>query len=200
MYKGTTLILAVVLMMILLTLPVLSQTECENDPDDPCKDCACWGDCHLYECEEELPSEGDEELPSEGDEEGPSESDEEGPSESDEEGPSEIGMFILSGVVSHAATPIRIFEHPNGLDCYFVGNGEVHYGLLIPHVVELIAKYSVDSPPVTLYDGMNTAMLEPMLITYLPGEEKIEVDTYYSGGRAYIFTIDEHNQVSYEDW
>ena len=168
MYKGTTLILAGILMMILLTLPVLSQTDCENDPYDLCKDCACWGDCNLHKCEEELPP--------------------------------ETGLFILSGVVSHAATPIRIFEHPNGLDCYFVGNGEVHYGLLIPHVVELIAKYSVDSPPVTLYDGMNTAMLEPMLITYLPGEEKIKVDTYYSGGKKYIFTIDEHHQISYEDW
>ena len=184
MYKGTTLILAGILMMILLTLPVLSQTDCENDLNDPCKDCACWGDCYLYECEEELPPENDEELPP----------------ENDEELPPETGLFILSGVVSHAATPIRIFEHPNGLDCYFVGNGEVHYGLLIPHVVELIAKYSVDSPPVTLYDGMNTAMLEPMLITYLPGEEKIKVDTYYSGGKKYIFTIDEHHQISYEDW
>ena len=109
-------------------------------------------------------------------------------------------MFTLSGVVSHSSTPIRIFEHTNGLSCYFVGNGEVHYGLLLPYVRDLASQYHSEAPPVVLYDGMNTAMLEPLRIIYLPKQQVIEVKTFYSEGKPYVFVIDEDNQVWHQRW
>ena len=106
----------------------------------------------------------------------------------------------MSGVVAHSATPIRIFEQTDGLDCYFVGNGAVHYGLMIPYVRDLAPLYHEDAPPFVLYDGMNTAMLEPLRITYLPKQQVIEVKTFYSEGKPYTFVIDEDNQVRHKLW
>jgi hypothetical protein len=106
----------------------------------------------------------------------------------------------VSNVVTHAATPIRIFEVPYGLDCYYVGFGQSHSAGLLRTVTELATMYPPGTPPVVLMESTNRAIGQPVLVTYLPTEQRIQIDTQYADGKLYIFRIDAENQVEYLAW
>ena len=140
-----------------------------------CVDCHIYGDCHLWNCPVS--------------------------NESDPNGfmddPLPPGV---SNVVTHAATPIRIFALPHGLDCYYVGSGQSHSAGLLPTVETLVTLYPPGTPPVVLQESSNSAIGQPVRVTYLPTEQRIQIDTYYADGKSYIFRIDAENQVEYLAW
>ena len=140
-----------------------------------CADCHIYGDCHQWNC--------------------PVSNDNDSNGFMDDPLPPGV-----SNVVTHAATPIRIFALPYGLDCYYVGSGQSHSAGLLPTVETLVTLYPPGTPPVVLQESSNSAIGQPVRVTYLPTEQRIQIDTYYADGKSYIFRIDAENQVEYLAW
>lgn len=103
-------------------------------------------------------------------------------------------------VVTHFATPIRIYAREEGLDCYYVGQGQSHSAGLLPTFASLAAQYPPGTPSVVLEENFNPAVGQPVYVTYLPTEQRIQFRTAYASGKPYVFRIDAGNQVEYLDW
>ena len=75
-----------------------------------------------------------------------------------------------------------------------------HSAGLLPTVETLVTLYPPGMPPVVLQESSNSAIGQPVRVTYLPTEQRIQIDTYYADGKSYIFRIDAENQVEYLAW
>ncbi len=107
----------------------------------------------------------------------------------------------LSGLVQHHSTPIRVFDHAEGLKFYLAGNGGVQEGPTIPHIREF-TRWPLGMPDkeFVLSTFVNELTDMPVTITYDPAGEFLRVVTCYQDGKQYVFTIDVDNQVQHEVW
>jgi len=107
----------------------------------------------------------------------------------------------LSGLVQHHSTPLRVFDHAEGLKFYLVGNGGVQEGPVIPHIKEF-TNWPVGMPDkeFVLSTFVNELTDMPVTITYDPAGEFLRIVTCYQDGKQYVFTIDVDNQVQHEVW
>ena len=106
----------------------------------------------------------------------------------------------LPPIITHSATPIRIFALEEGLDCYYVGNGQSHSAGMLPTVESLAAKFPPGTPLVVLEENFNPAVGQPVYVIYLPTEQRIQFRTAYASGKPYVFRIDAENQVEHLEW
>ncbi|MCZ0938712.1 MAG: hypothetical protein OXJ55_08760 [Caldilineaceae bacterium] len=108
-------------------------------------------------------------------------------------------------VVAHAATPAQLCLTAEGIEYFFIGPGAVEPGPFLPLISELAAIHPAVPPVVALYRGANPLTGKPVRIDYLPSENVIRVSTFYadtpySMNKAYVFTLNQSYQVTYQAW
>ena len=109
-------------------------------------------------------------------------------------------------LVRHAATPVNITIGADGaFNYHFIGDGGVKTGPVLPPVKNLAEIHSPGSDNVVLYNGTNSASGAPIVISYLPTEQVVHVNTSYldrhnGSMKPYIFVIDLDHEVSHWEW
>lgn len=104
-------------------------------------------------------------------------------------------------IVAHAATPAQLCPIDGGLQYYFIGvDGSAQPGPWIQPFSELAALASW-----SVYTGSNPKTGKSITITYLAGENRIRISTYYPDNeydtdKPYTFTVDSGHKVNHEAW
>ncbi len=109
-------------------------------------------------------------------------------------------------LIRHAATPVNITIGADGaFNYHFIGDGGVKTGPVLPPVKELAEIHAPGSDNVVLYNGTNSVSGAPIVISYLPNEQVVHVNTSYpdrhnGSMKPYIFVIDLDHEVSHWEW
>ena len=109
-------------------------------------------------------------------------------------------------LIRHSATPINITIGGDGaFNFHFIGDEGVATGPVLPSVRELADMHSPDSGNIVLYSGENSVSGVPVVVSYLPSDQVLHVNTSYldrhnGSMKPYIFVINQDNEASHWEW
>ena len=109
-------------------------------------------------------------------------------------------------LITHAATPINITIGADGaFNYHFIGDGGVATGPLLPPVQKLAEMHLPGSGNIVLYNGVNSILGAPVVISYLSTEQVVHVNTSYldrhdGSMKPNIFVVNQDNEVSHWEW